>query len=80
VPLPAKQQKLLQDISNRAGSKNGCFDVFCWRGESILFAESKRQAKDKIRDTQRCWLQAALQYGLPITSFLIVEWSLEKAS
>lgn len=78
VSLPAEQQKLLQDISNRAGSKNGCFDVFCWRDDSIIFAESKRKAKDRIRDTQRRWLQAALQCGLQISSFLIVEWSVEK--
>lgn len=84
VELPPEQQQLLQRIYEKAGSKKGCWDVFCWKEEICLFAETKRQGRDKIRDTQRQWLEAAIRCGLPLTSFLIVEWSVkpirEKAS
>ncbi len=74
VELPPEQEQLLQGIYSEAGAKKGCLDVFCWRGGEHLFAESKRHGHDRIRDTQRWWLQAALECGLPLTSFLIVEW------
>ena len=76
VALPSAQQQLLQSIYQQAGSTKGCFDVLCWRGQEHLFAESKRHRHDKIRDTQRQWLQAALDCGMPLTSFLVVEWAL----
>jgi hypothetical protein len=84
VRLPLEQQQLLDRIYARAGSRRGCWDVFCWRGQSLaafrrgaeyLFAESKWHGHDRIRDTQRQWLAGALECGLPLTSFLIVEWS-----
>jgi hypothetical protein len=74
VELQAEQQHLLQKIHQKAGSNKGCFDVFCWKESQYLFAESKRQGHDKIRDTQRVWLEAAIGCGLPLTSFLLVEW------
>lgn len=73
--LPPKPQQLLQRIYEKAGSKNGCWDVFCWKEEMYLFAESKRQGHDRITDTQRVWLEAAIECQLPLSSFLIVEWS-----
>jgi hypothetical protein len=76
VELPSNRNELLQQIYQSVGSKAGCFDVYCWRGTQVLFAESKRKGRDRIRDTQRRWLAAALDIGLPIESFLIVEWSL----
>ena len=79
VELPPKQQQLLQRIYEKAGSNKGCWDVFCWREEMYLFAESKRQGHDRIRDTQRQWLEAAIKCNLSLTSFLIVGWSAEPA-
>ena len=77
IKLAAEQQKLLSSIYDKAGTKTGCWDVFCWReGGEILFAESKSQSRDRIRDRQRRWLEAAIQCGLPISSFLMVEWRL----
>jgi hypothetical protein len=51
--------------------------VFCWKEDGgYLFAEAKRYKYNKIRASQRKWLEAALQQGLPLTSFLLVEWTL----
>jgi hypothetical protein len=75
VLLPAEQQDILESIYLWAGSRSGCWDVFCWKDGSYLFAESKRHKHDRIRDTQRKWLEAAIEHGLPIESFLVVEWS-----
>lgn len=56
------------------GNFNGCWDVLAWKGDRIIFAESKRLKRDKIRDTQTRWLDAALRYGLKPENFLVVEW------
>jgi len=77
-PLPPKQFAILDSI--RAGCFGGCFDVFCWRDCAILFAESKWKGHDAFRSTQRCWLEAALLSVANLSaSFLIVEWSLDRA-
>lgn len=75
--LPASAMAVLNSIvSANAGRRSGCFDVFVWKDNEFLFAESKRKGRDRIRTSQLRWLQAALQTGLPITSFRIVEWEL----
>ena len=66
----------MERIRRAAGSKPGCWDVFCWKGDMTLFAEAKRRGRDQIRDTQKRWLAAALDMGVPLESLLIVEWSL----
>jgi hypothetical protein len=75
--LPAKPAALLERIQKEAGSRFGAWDVFCCRGDSVLFAESKRAGHDKIRDSQVKWLEAAMRAGFSADDFLIVEWSLE---
>lgn len=75
IALPSRQLELLNRLYQRAGLRSGCWDVFCWKDDAYLFAESKWHKRDSIRDNQKQWLQSALAYGLPITSFLIVEWS-----
>jgi hypothetical protein len=78
VVLPLERQRLLSGIYERAGSKKGCWDVFCWKDDgTYLFVESKRQGHDRIRDSQRRWLEAAINCGLPTSAFLIVEWKVE---
>ena len=75
--LPAKQKALLDRIQKaNAECKGGCFDVFCWRDGNVVFAESKWKGNDQIRPNQARWLEAALSIGIPLDSFLIVEWSL----
>jgi len=66
----------LDRIYARAGSRSGAWDVYCWNGLNVMFAESKRAGKDRIRASQRKWLAAAIEEGYPKESFLIVEWSI----
>jgi hypothetical protein len=74
VRLSGDELQLLKAIHQRAGSASGCFDVFCWKENLVVFAESKRKSKDEIRQTQLAWLEAAMQTGLDASAFLIVEW------
>ena len=76
VELPSDKHLLLNKIYKTLGSKNGCWDIFCWKEERVIFAESKRRQKDKIRETQIKFLESALNCGLSKESFLIVEWTL----
>ena len=79
VELPPKQDKFMKRIREKVGSPAGCFDVFCWKGDQFIFIEAKRFNKDKIRDTQKRWLQTAiLKCHIPFKSFLIVEWALQE--
>ena len=73
--LPEKQRAFVEKIRKRADCKGGCFDVFVWRGDKRRFVELKRFGKDRIRDTQRRWLEAALHCGLKSYNFLIIEWN-----
>ncbi len=76
IDLRPNENALLEQIYQSAGSRSGSFDVYCWRDEQVLFAEAKRKRRDRIQETQRRWLTAALASRLSIESFLIVEWSL----
>ena len=78
VNLPSEQEMLLKRIYERAGARNGCWDVFCWKDDLQLFAEAKRRSRDRIRTTQRQWLEAVISVGLPLKSFLVVEWSVRE--
>lgn len=74
--LPDAQEELLNDIHRLNGGRGGCWDVYAWRGDEVLFAESKWSGNDAIRESQCRWLVAALQTGLPVDSFLFAEWTL----
>ncbi len=77
--LPPAPHALLDRIYRRAGRRGGAWDVMAWRGERMLFAESKRASRDAVRATQVRFLAAALALGLPLGSFLVVEWRLASA-
>jgi hypothetical protein len=77
VNLPVERERLLIQIEDAVGKRGGCFDVYAWRDDSVLFAELKLSGKDRIRTSQRRWLAAAVACRLPIESCLVVEWSLE---
>jgi hypothetical protein len=36
--LPSDKAELLNNIYERAGSRNGCFDIFAWSDNRVLFA------------------------------------------
>lgn len=80
ISLQPEHEQILERVYKAAKSYYGCWDVFCWKGRDYVFAESKRHKKDKIKATQKSWLQAALQCGVPMDSLLIVEWSLSDTS
>lgn len=76
VELASAQEALLDAVHDRNGSRSGYWDVFVWRDDEVLFAESKWKDNDVIRHSQRAWLEAALEGELSPENFLMVEWSL----
>jgi len=78
LPLPTERRELLDRVADRAGMPHGCFDVFAWSESGVAFAEAKRSGRDRIRTSQVRWLSAALDVGVPLDSFLVVEWSVCK--
>jgi hypothetical protein len=75
APLPDDREHLLNRIWERSGRRSGCFDVYAWRDGAVLFCEAKRQGKDRIRLSQRRWIEAAILEGMAPDSLLIVEWT-----
>jgi len=75
VDLPVKPRMLFDRIADRKHGRGGCWDVFAWRRNEYLFAEAKGP-HDRIRPSQRAWLDAALNMTdpLPLSSFVLVEW------
>lgn len=53
---------------------SGCWDVVAWKDDRLVFAESKKQKKDRLRGTQLRWLEVALGCGMKVEDFLLVEW------
>jgi hypothetical protein len=76
VTLPKDKESLLNSIYEAAESPYGCFDVFCWKDKRYIFAESKKHSEDKIRDTQKRWIEAAIKCNVPLKSLLFVEWGI----
>ena len=72
--VPGQPLAVFEKIKRRNGRRRGCWDVFAWRAGEVLFAEAKRMDKDKIQKSQIEWLDAALNVGIPLEAFLVVEW------
>jgi hypothetical protein len=65
----------LKNIAILNGSSySGCWDVFGWRDDKVIFVESKRFKKDSIQGTQIRWLDAGLRSGLLPNNFIIIQW------
>ena len=75
IELPEKQKQLIESIRAKTGRHGGCWDVFVWKGDEMLFIELKRQKKDSIRETQIQWLEKSLDYGLMKENFAFIEWA-----
>jgi Holliday junction resolvase len=52
LALPPAQRAVYDAIAAGSVNRRGCWDVFAWRDGEILFAESKRAQRDRIRDSQ----------------------------
>ena len=71
---PRNLLDLLDRIYARSGKRSGAFDILAWKGDSVLFAEAKHVGKDALRPSQKAWIEAALDEGVPLESLLVVEW------
>ncbi len=78
VNLPSEINVLFEKIISINGSRGGCWDIIAWKDERTLFAEVKRKKKDSMQSTQYLWLQSALTVGVPLDSFMLVEWEFKK--
>ena len=77
VQLPQAPKAVVDRISAlRGGKHRGMWDVFCWRDGEYLFAQCKWKNHDRFKPLQLDWFEAALGTDLPLSCFLIVEWSL----
>ena len=78
VEPPQHAEALLDRISAARGGKHrGTWDVLCWRDGEYLFAQSKWKNHDRLKPAQLDWFESALSIRLPLSCFLIVEWSLQ---
>jgi hypothetical protein len=76
VELPQSAHNIFSRIEKRVGGRgSGCWDIFAWHEDEYLFVESKQHKRDQIRPTQLNWIESALEEGMPISSFVIVEWA-----
>ncbi len=76
VELPEKQKQLIESIRAKTGRSGGCWDVFAWKGEDVMFVELKRQKKDVIQESQKVWLEKSLESSLVLENFAFLEWKL----
>ena len=75
IELPPLAAARFREIEKSTGGNGGgCWDIFASRGDEFLFIESKQRGNDNIRPTQRVWIESALDQGIPLSSFAIVEW------
>ena len=75
VVLPDDREQLLNRIWQRSGRRGGCFDVYAWKGKKVIFCEAKQHGKDRMRLSQRKWIEAAILEGVDVDSLLVVDWS-----
>lgn len=69
-------ERLRAIVAANGNSYSGCWDVVAWKEDRLVFAESKKAKKDRMRSTQWRWMVAAMECGCALEDFLIVEWSL----
>lgn len=74
VDLPVEKEAILASIRDKTGMAGGCWDVFIWKDDQILFLELKRKKKDAIKDSQRSWLEASLESDHTSEDFALIEW------
>jgi hypothetical protein len=77
VNLPLEQFNLIDKLREETGRFGGCWDLLLWKGDTTLFVELKRRKKDSIQSTQIEWLRVALESGLTLDSFALIEWDLD---
>jgi len=75
VELSLLASALFRQIQKRLGGRGGGgWDILASRGDEVLFIESKQHKRDRLGPTQKIWIESALDEGVPLSSFAIVEW------
>jgi hypothetical protein len=74
--LPCERHAMLNKV---AWSSGGCFDVFAWRGDDVLFCECKHHKTDVLRDAELRWIDVALDCGLGANNLLVAEWDVRSS-
>jgi len=77
IDLPSDKKALFDSIKQKIDASGGCWDVFVWKENQILFIELKRSKKDHIQDSQKIWLEESLNYGFALDNFVLIEWDLD---
>lgn len=77
IELPTKQRELIESIKAKTGRSGGCWDVFVWKEDQLLFVELKRQKKDVIQNSQKVWLEKSLESDLTTDNFAFLEWVMD---
>src|SRR4030042_6004539 len=72
IHLPDDKQKVLDQIRSSMPSFGGCWDLFLWNGDRVLFVELKKSKEDRIRNSQRQWLEATLKSGQLPSNFIFI--------
>lgn len=81
LDLPPRQAELFEQIEALTeNTRGGCWDIFAWRGDDVLFVESKQSRTDRVTAAQAVWLEKSLALGLGLSSFLIAEYTVPRAS
>ena len=70
----AHAQKAIAEVRKENNTYSGCWDIFTWHNNQLVFAEVKRSKKDKLTKSQITWLQSAITVGLSVENFVVVEW------
>jgi hypothetical protein len=70
--LPSNVLLTFEAIAGIAGA--GAWDILAWKGDRILYIESKQYGSDNLTLNQRRWLETALDQGVPIEAFAIYEY------
>ena len=73
VKLPDDKQKIIDQIRSNISGFGGCWDLFLWKNDWILFIELKRSKKDRIQDSQKLWLETVHHRGGG-EGFILVQW------
>ena len=74
--LPPTAAAVLARLQREAGTRTGCWDIFAWRGDQVVFVELKQhRSGDRLRPGQERWLAAGVRSGVGVDSFAVVEWT-----
>lgn len=76
VDLPEDKKNIIEKLRASTGKIGGCWDLFLWKNDQILFVELKRLKKDAIQDSQILWLEKSLEFGLTPNNFALIEWDI----